>query len=133
MALVDKQKGATAAAAAEVSPYDLPIASTSGRGGAAPSIPSVVLMVVGAGRGPLVRASMCAASRASVRLQVYAVEKNPNAIVHIQHMLRSEGWEEDVRIVSADMRHWQVRQGDETAVGQGREPLKEGWRGGCSA
>jgi protein arginine N-methyltransferase 5 len=42
---------------------------------------TVVLMVVGAGRGPLVRASFRAAKAANRRLRVYAVEKNPNAVV----------------------------------------------------
>ena len=38
-------------------------------------------MVVGAGRGPLVRASL-AASRSSQRaVKIFAVEKNPGAIV----------------------------------------------------
>ncbi len=48
----------------------------------------MVLMVVGAGRGPLVRASMRASARAGVPLRVYAVEKNPNAVVHIQQVGR---------------------------------------------
>ncbi len=65
-------------------------------------------MVVGAGRGPLVAASMRAASRAQVPLRVYAVEKNPNAVVHIQDLLRREGWQGSVSIVSADMRHWRA-------------------------
>ncbi len=38
-------------------------------------------MVVGAGRGPLVTASLAAAKRAERKIRVYAVEKNPNAIV----------------------------------------------------
>ena len=38
-------------------------------------------MVVGAGRGPLVRASIRAADEAGRKVRVYAVEKNPNAIV----------------------------------------------------
>jgi protein arginine N-methyltransferase 5 len=38
-------------------------------------------MVVGAGRGPLVRAALIAAEKADRRIRVYAVEKNPNAIV----------------------------------------------------
>ena len=38
-------------------------------------------MVVGAGRGPLVRAAFLAARQASRQLRVYAVEKNPNAVV----------------------------------------------------
>lgn len=38
-------------------------------------------MVLGAGRGPLVRASLNAAELANRLIKVYAVEKNPNAIV----------------------------------------------------
>lgn len=40
-----------------------------------------VVMVVGAGRGPLVRAVMAAAQRAHRLVKVYAIEKNPNAVV----------------------------------------------------
>lgn len=40
-----------------------------------------VLMVVGAGRGPLVRASLRAAKDSQRQIRVYAVEKNPNAVV----------------------------------------------------
>uniref|UniRef100_A0A2K2A9I6 PRMT5 arginine-N-methyltransferase domain-containing protein n=1 Tax=Populus trichocarpa TaxID=3694 RepID=A0A2K2A9I6_POPTR len=40
-----------------------------------------VLMVVGAGRGPLVRASLQATEETGHKLKVYAVEKNPNAVV----------------------------------------------------
>jgi type II protein arginine methyltransferase len=38
-------------------------------------------MVVGAGRGPLVRASLNAAKLSDRKVHVYAVEKNPNAVV----------------------------------------------------
>ena len=38
-------------------------------------------MVVGAGRGPLVRASLTAAEESGRKIRVYAVEKNPNAVV----------------------------------------------------
>lgn len=40
-----------------------------------------VLMVLGAGRGPLVNASLRAAKQAERRIRLYAVEKNPNAVV----------------------------------------------------
>ena len=52
---------------------------------------ATVLMVVGAGRGPLVRASLAAASAAGRRLRVYAVEKNANAVVTLQNLVDSEG------------------------------------------
>jgi protein arginine N-methyltransferase 5 len=38
-------------------------------------------MVVGAGRGPLVRASFAASQACGRDIKVYAIEKNPNAIV----------------------------------------------------
>ena len=41
-------------------------------------------MVVGAGRGPLVRAVLSAAKFVSRRVKVYAVEKNPNAALTLQ-------------------------------------------------
>ncbi|KAG8140981.1 putative Protein arginine N-methyltransferase 5 protein [Naja naja] len=42
---------------------------------------SEVVMVLGAGRGPLVNASLQAALQAKRRIKIYAVEKNPNAVV----------------------------------------------------
>jgi hypothetical protein len=44
----------------------------------------VIIMVVGAGRGPLVRASLAAAERAQVPVLVYAIDKNPNAVVTLR-------------------------------------------------
>ena len=40
-----------------------------------------IVMVLGAGRGPLVTASLKAAEQADRKVIVYAVEKNPNAAV----------------------------------------------------
>ncbi|PRW56786.1 arginine N-methyltransferase [Chlorella sorokiniana] len=67
-----------------------------------------VLMVVGAGRGPLVAASLRASVRAKRRLRVYAVEKNPNAVVTLQNRVVADGWEGTVTIVPADMREWEA-------------------------
>lgn len=67
---------------------------------------TVVLMVVGAGRGPLVRASLQAAEQAGCRLRVYAVEKNPNAVVTLHSLIKLEDWEDLVTVVSCDMREW---------------------------
>nr|CAG4638995.1 EOG090X028A [Daphnia magna] len=65
----------------------------------------ITLMVVGAGRGPLVRAALAAAEKADRKIRVYAVEKNPNAIVTLQ-CLAEEEWGDQVTIVSCDMRDW---------------------------
>lgn len=62
-----------------------------------------VIMVLGAGRGPLVRRSLAAAESAGKKVKVYAVEKNPNAIVTLRNMQREPGWE-NVTIVPGDMR-----------------------------
>ncbi|KAF6139671.1 hypothetical protein GIB67_002476 [Kingdonia uniflora] len=67
---------------------------------------TTVLMVVGAGRGPLVRASLQAAEETGRKLKVYAVEKNPNAVVTLHSLVKLEGWENTVTIVSSDMRCW---------------------------
>lgn len=47
-----------------------------------------VVMVVGAGRGPLVRAVLSASKAVSRRVKVYAVEKNPNAAVTLLVILQ---------------------------------------------
>ncbi|XP_005101573.1 protein arginine N-methyltransferase 5 [Aplysia californica] len=66
----------------------------------------IVIMVVGAGRGPLVRASIAAAIEAGCKLKkVYAVEKNPNAVITLENM-KEEEWGSRVEVVSCDMRDW---------------------------
>jgi len=72
----------------------------------------LAVMVVGAGRGPLVAAARTAAGRAEVEVVVWAVEKNPNAIVTLQHRKQLENWT-NVEVVSEDMRFWSApRQAD---------------------
>ena len=65
---------------------------------------TTVLMVVGAGRGPLVRASLRASERSGRPLRVYAVEKNPNAVITLQSLVEAEGWSDLVTVISSDMR-----------------------------
>ncbi|XP_076246806.1 protein arginine N-methyltransferase 5 [Calliopsis andreniformis] len=65
----------------------------------------IVVMVVGAGRGPLVHASLNAAGMANAQIKVYAVEKNPNAVLTLQALER-DMWEDKVTVVSSDMREW---------------------------
>jgi len=69
---------------------------------------TVVLMVVGAGRGPLVIASLKAAERAKRPIRVFAVEKNLNAVVTLQQLSESRGWGDAVSIISCDMRTWEA-------------------------
>jgi len=66
-------------------------------------------IVVGAGRGPLVVAVRSAAARAEADVKVWAVEKNPNAIITLRHRSKLEGWT-NVEIVGQDMRFWNAPQ-----------------------
>lgn len=65
------------------------------------------IMVVGAGRGPLVLAARSAAARLKISALVWAVEKNPNAIITLQHRKQIEKWD-NVEIVGEDMRFWKA-------------------------
>ncbi|KAH8503941.1 hypothetical protein H0E87_011547, partial [Populus deltoides] len=40
------------------------------------------------------------------KLKVYAVEKNPNAVVTLHNLVKLEGWGDTVTIISCDMRYW---------------------------
>lgn len=65
-----------------------------------------VVMVVGAGRGPLVQASLRASASSGVKIRVFAVEKNPSAYITLLDLHRREGWGDDVTLVHQDMRTW---------------------------
>ncbi|QSS58592.1 arginine N-methyltransferase Skb1 [Histoplasma capsulatum] len=65
----------------------------------------VVLAVVGAGRGPLVTRAIRASVETGVAIEVWVVEKNPNAFVLLQR--HNEGlWGGCVNLVKSDMRSW---------------------------
>ena len=69
------------------------------------SAPPVVLMMVGAGRGPIVAACLRAADATGRRVRMYAIEKNPNAVVTLQRRAEAEGWGDRVTLIASDMRH----------------------------
>ena len=64
-----------------------------------------VVTVVGAGRGPLVAAVLNAACIANATVKIYAVEKNPNAVITLRNRVKTESWT-NVTVVAADMRYW---------------------------
>lgn len=66
---------------------------------------SVVVYVVGAGRGPLVDATLNAAKESNVLVKVCAVEKNDNALPTLL-IKNKEKWENCVTIINKDMRSW---------------------------
>eukprot|EP01012_Entosiphon_sulcatum_P039880 TRINITY_DN5327_c0_g1_i1.p1 TRINITY_DN5327_c0_g1~~TRINITY_DN5327_c0_g1_i1.p1 ORF type:complete len:616 (+),score=76.75 TRINITY_DN5327_c0_g1_i1:249-1850(+) len=86
------------------------------RGKATKDVP-VCICVVGAGRGPLVKASLRAAAHAKVPVRIYAVEKNPNAIPILQSLKAQCNWG-NVTLVHSDMRHWQAPEGADIMVSE---------------
>ena len=69
--------------------------------------PPALVMVLGAGRGPLVAASLAAASECGRTIQVYALDKNANAVVTLRNRCRNEPlWQQHVTVMSGDMRMW---------------------------
>ncbi|KIW06519.1 uncharacterized protein PV09_02953 [Verruconis gallopava] len=72
---------------------------TSGNNGA------VVIAVVGSGRGPLVTRALRASQTTGVEVEVWAIEKNPNAYVLLQRHNELE-WNGRVTVVKTDMRSW---------------------------
>uniref|UniRef100_A0A336K664 Protein arginine N-methyltransferase n=1 Tax=Culicoides sonorensis TaxID=179676 RepID=A0A336K664_CULSO len=66
-----------------------------------------VIMILGAGRGPLVRAALNAAINTKRKIKVYIVEKNPNAIITL-NALKNEIWtKNDITIFAKDMRFFE--------------------------
>ncbi|XP_018650354.1 putative shk1 kinase-binding protein [Schistosoma mansoni] len=64
-----------------------------------------VVMVLGAGRGPLVNATINAAERAQCKVRIYAVEKNPNALCTLRSRINHEWQGLDVQLIEGDMRN----------------------------
>ena len=66
---------------------------------------AVVIAVAGSGRGPLVTRALRASQTTGVPVEVWAVEKNPNAYVLLQRHNELD-WGGVVNIVKSDMRAW---------------------------
>lgn len=65
----------------------------------------IVVAVVGAGRGPLVTKALLASESEGIPIDMWAVEKNPNAFVLLQRH-NQERWSNCVNLVQSDMRSW---------------------------
>ncbi|RAO69959.1 uncharacterized protein BHQ10_005971 [Talaromyces amestolkiae] len=65
----------------------------------------VVVAVVGAGRGPLVTRALRASAETGVKIEMWVVEKNPNAFVLLQRH-NENIWGGVCNLVKSDMRSW---------------------------
>ncbi|KAJ3312571.1 Protein arginine N-methyltransferase 5 [Boothiomyces sp. JEL0838] len=68
----------------------------------------VIVMVVGAGRGPLVDRALKAGERAKIKVALYAIEKNSNAIITLRER-KQKVWGSKVEVVHIDMRFWNTQ------------------------
>lgn len=64
------------------------------------------VMVLGAGRGPLVRSALNAAENTKRKIRVYIIEKNPNAVRTLTAITRKLWSGKDIQIFSKDMREF---------------------------
>ena len=81
-------------------------------------------MVVGAGRGPLVEASRKAAHEVRKTVRIFAVEKNPNAVITLK-TIKEQKWGGDigtefavVEVIACDMREWEAPQKADIVVSE---------------
>ena len=64
----------------------------------------LVLMLLGAGRGPLIRAALNACKNTGRKLKILVVEKNPNAIVTLSNLIDVMWPKENITLIASDMR-----------------------------
>lgn len=69
----------------------------------------IYVAVVGAGRGPLVERVLTVANHLGKRVHIYAIEKNESACIHLNRRVRYEWRNENVNVVTADMRTWRPK------------------------
>ena len=85
----------------------------------------VVVAVVGAGRGPLVTRALRASETEGVDIELWALEKNPNACVILERHNQAL-WQNRVNIVRSDMRSWKGPFREALRTGQDNEDLAPG-------
>lgn len=66
----------------------------------------VIVTVVGAGRGPLIKCAINASSTKKIPIRINAIEKNKNAIITLKNRIRNENWSSIVTLFSEDMRYF---------------------------
>ena len=65
----------------------------------------IVVAVVGAGRGPLVTRALQASENTGIPIEMWALEKNPNAFVLLERH-NTVMWKNQVQLIRSDMRTW---------------------------
>jgi protein arginine N-methyltransferase 5 len=71
---------------------------------------TTILMIVGCGRGPLIRAALNASANTQRKLKILAVEKNPSAIILLSSLMRDLWADKDITLISKDMRQLELEE-----------------------
>lgn len=79
---------------------------------------TIVLIIVGAGRGPLIRAAVNASKNTGRKLKILVVEKNPNAIVTLSSLIKVMWKREDITLISKDMRNVELKEKGDILVSE---------------
>ena len=66
----------------------------------------VKILLVGAGRGPLIRCAFRSSAETGVNIKIVAIEKNPNAVVTLRNLMHTEPWGNNLTVISTDIRDW---------------------------
>jgi protein arginine N-methyltransferase 5 len=66
----------------------------------------VTIMVLGAGRGPLVDVVLRATKGMAFKSRILVIEKNPTAVVTLRHRMRDDWAGHDISVIETDMRRW---------------------------
>lgn len=69
-----------------------------------------IVLLVGAGRGPLIRSTLNASANTKRKVKVIAVEKNPNAIVTLSCLIRDLWPDMEIELIAKDMRNIELEE-----------------------
>lgn len=75
-------------------------------------------MVLGAGRGPLVRAALNAAENTKRKIKIFVIEKNPNAILTLTALITELWPDKDIELISSDMRDFHPNENADILVSE---------------
>lgn len=70
----------------------------------------IVVLIVGAGRGPLIRAALNASRNTGIKIRTLVVEKNPNAIVTLTSLIKTMWKFDDIKLIAKDMRKVELKE-----------------------
>lgn len=78
----------------------------------------LIILLVGAGRGPLIRSCLNASANTGRKVKILAVEKNPNAIVTLTCLIRDLWADKEIELIAQDMRNIKLEENADIIVSE---------------